>query len=97
MRNRYLLIITLLLCTINLLSAKKNVVELQIFAKAKTKQNISNITSSVKIITSKEIKEKRYTTLIEALSSLSDISFSTNGGIGQSSSIHLEDLIPNIL
>jgi vitamin B12 transporter len=89
MRNRYLLIITLLLCTINLLSAKKNVVELQIFAKAKTKQNISNITSSVKIITSKEIKEKRYTTLIEALSSLSDISFSTNGGIGQSSSIHL--------
>ena len=53
----------------------------------KTKQSIKDVTSNVSVITSEEIEEKHYTTVTEALNSVSGISFTANGGLGQSTSV----------
>ena len=55
----------------------------------KTKQSIKDVTSNVNIITSEEIEEKHYKTVAEALNSISGISFTSNGGLGKSTSIRV--------
>ncbi|QOY52201.1 TonB-dependent receptor plug domain-containing protein [Candidatus Sulfurimonas baltica] len=57
-----------------------------------TTQSIEDVTSNLNVITAKEIEEKRYTTVVQALNSISGISFTSNGPIGQTSSVYLRGL-----
>lgn len=56
---------------------------------SKTEQSLKDVTSNVHIITSQEIEEKHYTTVSEALNSLSGIGFTSNGGIGTTTSVYV--------
>ncbi len=58
----------------------------------KTAQKVKKTTANVKVITAKEIKEKGYQSVPEALSHLAGINFASNGGIGQSTSIFIRGL-----
>ena len=55
----------------------------------KTEQSIKDVTSNINVITKEEIEEKKFTTVLEALNSVAGISFSSNGGIGSTSSLNL--------
>ena len=55
----------------------------------KTEQSLQNTTANVNIITAEEIEEKHYVTVTEALNSLSGISFTSNGGLGTSTSVYV--------
>jgi vitamin B12 transporter len=56
---------------------------------SKTEQSLKNVTSNVHIITSQEIEEKHYTTVSEALNSLSGIGLTSNGGLGTTTSVYV--------
>ncbi|MDH4944792.1 TonB-dependent receptor [Sulfurimonas sp. C5] len=53
----------------------------------KTEQKLHDVTANTQVITAEEIKEKRFTTVTEALNSLSGISFTNNGGLGKTTSV----------
>jgi vitamin B12 transporter len=55
----------------------------------KSAQSIKDITSNLDVITSEEIEEKHYTTVVEALNSVAGINFSNNGGLGTQTSVYL--------
>lgn len=55
----------------------------------KSEQSIKDITSNVNVITSAEIEEKHYTTVVEALNSVAGINFTKNGGLGTATSVYL--------
>lgn len=55
----------------------------------KTSQSIKYVTSNVNVITSEEIEEKHYTTVAQALNSVSGINFTSNGGLGTSTSVQV--------
>lgn len=59
---------------------------------AKTEQKLRDVTANTEVITAEEIKEKRYTTVSEALNSLSGISFSNQGGLGKPVSVYVRGL-----
>lgn len=69
-----------------------NIGTITVTAASKTAQTLKNITSNVEVITAAEIEEKHYTTVTEALSSLSGISFAQNGGMGTTSSVFVQGL-----
>lgn len=86
--------IKLSLISVALLSSlqAKDVTELgsiTVTSATKTSQSIKDITSNVNVITSEEIEEKHYTTVAEALSSISGINFTSNGGLGKSTSVQV--------
>lgn len=53
----------------------------------KSEQSIKEITSNVNVITSQEIEEKNYTTVAQALNSIAGINFTSNGGLGSTTSV----------
>jgi vitamin B12 transporter len=58
----------------------------------KTSQDLSEITANMEVISALDIQERGFTTLTQALSSLSGISSTTNGGVGQTSAIYLRGM-----
>lgn len=60
-----------------------------IVSATKSEQSIKDITSNVDVITKEEIEERHYTSVIEALNTISGISFTSNGGIGSTSTLNL--------
>ncbi|MCK4875388.1 MAG: TonB-dependent receptor, partial [Sulfurimonas sp.] len=58
----------------------------------KTSQSIEDVTSNINVITAKEIEEKHFTTVTQALNSISGISISTNGGIGKSTKVQVRGM-----
>ncbi|MGB3751786.1 MAG: TonB-dependent receptor plug domain-containing protein, partial [Arcobacteraceae bacterium] len=77
-----------LLTTINLY-AKEDLGTITISSATKSEQSIKDITSSVEVITGEELEQKHVTTVAEALNLVSGISFTSNGGMGQSTSVKL--------
>ncbi|BBG65514.1 outer membrane vitamin B12 receptor BtuB [Hydrogenimonas sp.] len=59
---------------------------------ANTEQEEEDVTGDITVITADEIQERGYTTLKEALASVPGISFTSNGGFGQPTSIYLRGL-----
>ncbi len=55
----------------------------------KSEQSIKDVTSNVEVITSSELEEKQVTSVIEALNLVSGVSFTSNGGLGATTSINL--------
>ncbi|SFV70708.1 TonB-dependent receptor; Outer membrane receptor for ferrienterochelin and colicins [hydrothermal vent metagenome] len=66
--------------------------DITVISATKTTQKLKNITSNVEVITSQDIEERGYTTVIQALKSLSGFTFTQNGGLGTSSSVKLRGM-----
>ena len=86
--------IKLSLISIALLSQlnAKEVVALQdvtVTTATKSSQSIKDLTANVDVITSQEIEQKHFTTLTQALNSVAGINYTSNGGIGSTTSIYL--------
>jgi vitamin B12 transporter len=69
--------------------AKYDITPITITSASKTEQSIKDVTANVEVITKEEIEDRHYTSITEALNSLSGISFSRNGGMGGSTSLNL--------
>ncbi len=59
---------------------------------ANTEQDDEDVTEDLTVITAEEIQERGYKTLKDALTSVPGISFTSNGGFGQPTSIYLRGL-----
>lgn len=55
----------------------------------KTEQSIKDVTSNINVITKEEIEEKKFTTVSEALNTISGINVVSNGGLGKSQSVFM--------
>jgi len=66
--------------------------EITVTTATHTAQKIEELTSNVEVVTAEEIAERGYTTVTEALSGVSGISFVRNGGIGKSTSVFLRGM-----
>jgi vitamin B12 transporter len=90
MTNRYIKVIGILSLATSLFSSEA--IQIEVFAPARTKQQIDDTTSNIEVITSKQIEQRGYTTLVEALNSLSSISFTQDGGLGQTAAIRIRGM-----
>ena len=61
----------------------------------KTEQSIKDVTSNIDVITAEDIEARKFKTVVEALNSLSSVSVSNNGGIGQTTSVYLRGMDAN--
>jgi vitamin B12 transporter len=66
--------------------------EISITSATKSEQKLKDVTSNVDVITSQDIEDRKFKTVSEALNSLSGVSFSRNGGVGQPSSLYLRGM-----
>ena len=80
------LVASFLLAT-NLFSAQ-NLETITVTSATKSAQSIKDVTSNVEVITKEEIEERHFTSVPEALNSLSGINVISNGGLGTSTSVH---------
>lgn len=82
------LITSLLLATTNLFSVQ-NLETITVTSATKSTQSIKDVTSNIEVITSEEIEEKHFTTVAEALNTLSGVSIISNGGLGSSTTLNI--------
>jgi vitamin B12 transporter len=88
------LVASFLLATTNLFSAQ-SLETITVTSATKTTQSIKDVTSNVDVITAQEIEERKFTTVVEALNTLPGISFVSNGGMGQTTSVYLRGMDSN--
>lgn len=69
--------------------------EISITSATKSEEKLKNVTANVDVITAEDIESRKFKTVIEALNSLSGVSISSNGGIGQTSSVYLRGMDSN--
>lgn len=63
--------------------------EIEVVSATKSKQSIKDVTSNINVITNEELEERHYTSVTEALNTISGISFTANGGLGTSTSVNV--------
>ena len=85
-----LIMATLLLTTHT--HADETLEPITIVSATKTTQSIQDTTSNVAVITAEEIEENGYQTVAEAISHVSGISITNNGGLGKVTSIFLRGM-----
>jgi len=90
-RTIKLSLLTTLLLSTNLL-ADETLEDIIVTSATKTSQNINDVTSNINIITAQEIEERHYTTVTEALNSLPGVSFTSNGGVGKTTSLRIRGM-----
>ncbi|MGJ0340474.1 TonB-dependent receptor plug domain-containing protein [Aliarcobacter cryaerophilus] len=66
--------------------------EITISSATKSEEKLKNVTANVDVITAEDIESRKFKTVAEALNSLSGVSISSNGGIGQTSSVYLRGM-----
>ncbi|QOP40293.1 TonB-dependent receptor plug domain-containing protein [Sulfurimonas marina] len=66
-----------------------NLESITVTSVANTDQKLHDVTANTEVITAEEIEERRFTTVTQALNSLSGINFSSNGGLGKATSVYL--------
>ena len=76
-----------LLSQLNAADVKLETITVQ--SATKSEQSLKDVTSNVNVITSAEIEEKHFTTVTQALNSIVGMNYSSNGGIGSTTSINL--------
>ena len=81
---------TLLLTTASF--AEETLKDIQVISATKTSQNLKSVTSNIEVITQKDIQERGYTTVTQALNALPGISFTQNGGLGTTTSVYLRGM-----
>ena len=85
------IIASTLLFTTNI-HADETLEDIIITSATKSEQKIKDVTSNVNVITAQEIEERGFTTVTEALNSLPGVSFTSNGGLGQNTSVILRGM-----
>ncbi|MCT7528105.1 TonB-dependent receptor [Aliarcobacter cryaerophilus] len=66
--------------------------EITISSATKLEEKLKNVTANVDVITAEDIESRKFKTVIEALNSLSGVSISSYGGIGQLTSLFLRGM-----
>jgi len=84
------LVASFLLAT-NLFSAQ-DLETITVTSATKSEQTIKDVTSNVEVITKEEIEERHFTTVVEALNTVPGISFTSNGGMGNTTSVFLRGM-----
>ena len=84
---------TLLLATN--INAQEDLGEITVISASKSQQKLLDVTSSVDVITADEIEARGFTTVTQALDSISGLSFTSNGGVGHSTSVYLRGMSSN--
>lgn len=87
----YSLVASFLLATTNLFSVE-NLDKITVTSATKSEQSIKDVTSNIEVITKEEIEERHFSTVAEALNSVSGISVINNGGMGTSTSVFLRGM-----
>jgi vitamin B12 transporter len=72
--------------------AEEDLGEITVTTATQTSQKLQEVTSNTDVITAQEIEERGYTTVAQALGSVAGISFVSNGGIGQPTSVFLRGM-----
>jgi len=72
--------------------AETTLEEITVVSATRTTQNLQNVTSNVDVITAQDIQDRGYTTVTQALNALAGITFTQNGGLGQSTSVNLRGM-----
>jgi len=85
-------IILSILAANTLIAQEVKLEQITVTSATRTSQSIEDVTSNVNVITAKEIEEKHYTTVVQALESLSGINFTSNGGLGSTTAVFLRGL-----
>jgi vitamin B12 transporter len=83
-----------MLLTTNLIAEEK-LKDIEVVSATKTLQKIDHVTSNINVITAQEIEERQYTTVTQALNSVAGLSFSQNGGVGQTTSVRVRAFDPD--
>ena len=84
------LVASFLLAT-NLFSAE-NLETITVTSATKSEQSIKDVTSNVEVITKEDIEEKHYSSVVDALNTIPGISFASNGGMGNTTSVFLRGM-----
>jgi len=84
-------ILTTLLLNANLF-AEENLEDITVTSATRTAQNLDDVTSNINVITAQEIEERHYTTVAQALNSLPGVSYTSNGGLGTTTSLTLRGM-----
>lgn len=82
------LVASILLATTNLFSAQ-DLETITVTSATKSTQSIKDVTSNVEVITKEEIEERHFTTVSEALNTLSGVNVTSSGGVGQLDSLYI--------
>ncbi|AXX95038.1 TonB-dependent receptor plug domain-containing protein [Arcobacter ellisii] len=90
-KNLSISLVASFLIATNLFSAE-NLETITVTSATKSEQSIKDVTSNVEVITKEEIEEKHFTSVPEALNTLAGISFVSNGGLGNSTSLYLRGM-----
>jgi len=77
------------------LIAQEKLQDITVTSAINSEQNIKNTTSNIEVISAQEIEERHYTTITQALNSISGVNFTTNGGLGQTTSLYLRGMASN--
>lgn len=85
------LVASFLLAT-NLYSQTTTLETITVTSATKSEQKLKDVTANVDVITAEDIEDRKFKTVVEALNSLSGVSISSNGGIGQTSSVYLRGM-----
>ncbi|OCL96757.1 TonB-dependent receptor plug domain-containing protein [Arcobacter porcinus] len=85
------LVASFLLAT-NLYSQTTTLETITVTSATKSEQKLKDVTANVDVITAEDIEARKFKTVAEALNSLAGVSISSNGGIGQTSSVYLRGM-----
>lgn len=80
-----------LLIATNLYSAQE-LEPIIVTSATKSEQKLKDVTANIDVITAEDIESRKFKTVAEALNSLSSVSISSNGGIGQTSPVYLRGM-----
>lgn len=89
MKKLNISLVATLLATLNLYGTSEDLGTITVSSATKSEQSIKDVTSNVNVISSVELEEKNIRTVSEALNLVSGISFTTNGGLGGTTSVNL--------
>jgi vitamin B12 transporter len=92
MTTKTLSLITATLLFSSYTLANERLQDITVVSATKSSQKLNDVTSNIDVITSKDIEERGYTTILQALNSLSGTSFTQNGGLGTTSSLYLRGM-----
>lgn len=82
-------VVASLLLATNVYSNTDKLSQITVYSATKSEQSIKDVTSNVEVITKEQIEERQFTTVTEALNTVPGVSFTSNGGLGKTTSVRL--------
>ncbi|TLT06295.1 TonB-dependent receptor [Aliarcobacter thereius] len=92
MKKINLSLVASFLIATNLYSQTTTLETITVTSATKSEQKLKDVTANVDVITAEDIEARKFTTVTEALNSLSGVSISSNGGMGTLSSVYLRGM-----